>query len=237
MKLVEKVKHIAVIMDGNARYANKNFISVKEAHSLGAIAAEKIIEVSYNYGVKYLTLYCFSTENWARPEDEVFDIIKIINNYLIKSIDHFIEKQIKVLILGDITKFDQETQKNIEYISSLTKDFTNFNLNLAIGYGARSEIINATKKIAENIKNDSIQIEDINEALFKEYLYIDMPDPDLLIRTGGNYRISNFLLWQIAYSEIYISDTLWPQFTPKEFTDIIENFLSRTRTYGTRLKN
>lgn len=225
---------IAIIMDGNGRWAQKRKLPVSYGHKKGADNLINILKHAKNIGIKSLTLYAFSTENWKRPKDEVDYILNTLDSYLDEKSEIFIENDIKLKFIGDLTKLDK---KLLQKISNLEKETENNNLelNIAFSYGGRTEIINATKNIAVDYKNNKIDIYDINEELFKKYLYNpEIIYPDLVIRTGGDIRISNFLLWEISYSELYFTNKLWPDFNEKDLNKAIKNYKKRKRTYGER---
>lgn len=225
---------VAIIMDGNGRWAQKRKLPISYGHKKGADNLIKILEHAKNIGIKSLTLYAFSTENWKRPKDEVDYILSILNNYLDEKSEIFMKNDIKLKFIGDLTKLDGEVLRKIANLEKETENNTLI-LNIAFSYGGRAEIVNATKNIVVDYKNNKIDINDINEELFKKYLYNpEIIYPDLVIRTGGDMRISNFLLWEISYSELYFTNTLWPDFKEKDFDKAIKNYKKRKRTYGER---
>lgn len=233
---LEKIPaHIAIIMDGNARWAKAKNLPLKIGHKKGCENIEKIVEASIELGVKYLTIYAFSSENWNRPQEEVEYLMKLLDEYLSSEIKPLIEKNVKILISGNLERLSNQTKTKISQIQDLTKDNSAITLNVAFSYGSRQEIIDAIKKIAQDYKSDKIAIEQINEELVAKNLYASqIPDPDLLIRTAGDLRVSNFLLWQIAYTELYFTESYWPDFSKKDLILAIENFNKRERRYGTR---
>mgnify|MGYP001058863836 CR=1 FL=1 len=225
---------VAIIMDGNGRWAQKRKLPVSYGHKKGADNLIKILKHAKSIDIKSLTLYAFSTENWKRPKDEVDYILNILNNYLDEKSEIFMKNDIKLKFIGDLTKLDGEVLRKIANLEKETENNTLI-LNIAFSYGGRAEIVNATKNIAVDYKNNKIDINDINEELFKKYLYNpEIIYPDLVIRTGGDMRISNFLLWEISYSELYFTNTLWPDFKEKDFDKAIKNYKKRKRTYGER---
>lgn len=226
--------HIAIIMDGNARWAKKNNLPIKVGHNYGAKNIEKIVQDCVEIGIKYLTIYAFSTENWQRPEDEVRYLINLLNEYLDKETKLLSEKNIKIIISGNLEKLPYETQQKIYQIEEQTKENSSLTLNVAFSYGARQEIIDASKKIALAVSESRISVNEIDENFFVKNLYKNIPDPELLIRTAGDIRLSNFLLWQLAYSELYFTKTFWPDFNKKELILAIEDFNKRERRYGKR---
>lgn len=234
--MVEKViniNHLAVIMDGNRRWAKENGVSVKDGHKAGAEKLSEFVKWCIEFNIKYLTVYAFSTENWKRDKEEVDDIMSLLNRYLSIKKDEFYDSGIKVKMIGAEDNINIDTLKKIKDIEEYTKNNNKIQLNIAFNYGGRREILDATKKIVSEVKSGKISIEDIDEELFKEYLYYgNIPDPDLMIRPGGDYRISNYLLWEMAYSEFYFTRTYWPNFSKKLLEDIINNFNTRERRYG-----
>jgi len=226
-------KHLAIIMDGNGRWAKKRNLPRIFGHKEGAKSVCEITEASAQIGIKYLTLYAFSTENWKRPEKEVKFLMSLLDDYLTREEKTLINNDIKFDIIGDISKLPKNIRKKIDRIKKITKNNKRMTLILALNYGARSEITRAVKRISLLVKNGKLSINNIKESTISENLYTSgYPDPDLLIRTSGEMRISNFLLWQIAYSEIYISDVLWPDFRRKELYKAIKEYEKRERRYG-----
>ncbi len=220
-------RHLAIIMDGNRRWAKQNFLKKKLGHYEGAERLKNILEISSKLKIEYLTVYAFSTENWYRDADEVSELMQLLEHFLDKERDSLIKQKIRLRVLGDIEDLQTHLQDKLQDVILATKDFTEFNLNIALNYGSREEIINAIKKIpTEEIKN-------LDEKKFSAYLYTNtIPDPDLIIRTGGELRLSNFLLWQAAYAELYFTEKLWPEFKEAEFYQAISAFGSRDRRYG-----
>ncbi|MBL6664404.1 MAG: isoprenyl transferase [Rickettsiales bacterium] len=228
-------QHIAIIMDGNSRWARNKKLPTKVGHNFGVKNIEKIVKACIEEGVRYLTLYAFSSENWDRPKDEVHYLINLLDEYLDKDIQKLVKNDVRVQISGEISKLPAKTQDKIQTIEIKTNDNKTINLIVAFGYGARQEIISATKSIALAVKENKTRVEDIDDNLFRQNLYIkDVPDPDLLIRTAGDFRISNFLLWQIAYSELYFSHKFWPDFKKSDLKKAIKDFNQRERRYGKR---
>ncbi|MDR1494799.1 MAG: di-trans,poly-cis-decaprenylcistransferase [Rickettsiales bacterium] len=226
---------IAIIMDGNGRWAKKRNLDVNHGHKKGAETLEKILEHARKAGVKSLTFYTFSTENWGRSEEEVGYILALVSFYLDNYLDRLAENNVRLKIIGDLERLDQGTRKKIHDLEEKTANNNGLSLNIAFSYGGRAEIVNAAKNIALDVKSGKLQVGDIDEELFKRYLYNpDIVYPDLVIRTGSYLRISNFLLWEISYSELYFTDVLWPDFDEKCFDLAIEEFKNRKRTYGRR---
>ena len=225
--------HIAVIMDGNGRWAKTRNFSRIAGHKAGIETAREIMEACVKLGVKYLTLYAFSMENWQRPVEEVDNLMTLMRYYLKNEASSLHKNNIKVEIIGNIKKLDEDLQQNIHNLMDLTKNNDAMHLILALSYSSREEIVEATKKIAQDYKDGKVTIDDITTEVFSDYLYTkDIPDPDLLIRTSGELRISNFLVWQMAYTEFYFTKTLWPDFTKKDLNLAIEEFNNRERRYG-----
>lgn len=225
--------HIAMIMDGNRRWARKRGLPTQLGHSAGAENMQKIAEYCEELGVKHMTVYAFSTENWKRTKDEVDYLMKLLEKY-IKEFDKKIKgRNIRLKLLGDITPLPEGLKNGIREIEEKTRNNDGLTVNIAINYGGRAELVNATKKISEDVSNGKINIEDINDELLSKYMYLqDMPDPDLLIRTGGEIRLSGFLTWQSVYSELYFTDCLWPDFNEKELDKAIEEYNHRKRNFG-----
>ena len=220
-------KHIAIIMDGNGRWAKKRLLPRIVGHTNGVKTVKKIVELARELNVQVLTLYAFSTENWQRPKDEVSGIMTLLKTYLKSELDNMIENQISFRVSGDISRMSEDIQKELKEATEKTKDMKSLVLNLALNYGSRQEILMACKSLIDN------GIKDPTEQDFSDYLYTKgLPDPDLLIRTSGEMRISNFLLWQLAYTEIYITDVLWPNFDEDEFCKAIIEYQKRDRRFG-----
>ena len=226
--------HVAIILDGNGRWAKKRGLPRNYGHTQGSKVVEQICEDAYKIGVKYLTVYAFSTENWKRPKDEVEAIMKLLRSYLKTSIKTSQKNNMKVRVLGDKTKLSQDIQESINYLEESSKNNTGLNLQVAINYGGRDELIRAIRSLSIDVKEHTIDVNDIDEATIEDYIDTKgIPDPDLLIRTSGESRISNFMLWQMAYTEFYFTDILWPDFNKVELMKAIEYYNSRTRKYGT----
>lgn len=219
-------QHIAIIMDGNGRWANKRFLPRSVGHSEGAKNLKKILSYADKIGVKYLTVYAFSTENWKRAEEEVSALMILFKKYIKNEEKNFMENNIKFTVSGREENIPLDLLKAIRDLEDKTSLNTGITLNLAFNYGGRAEIVDAVNKIIASGKKN------ITEEDFKEYLYNNIPDPELIIRTSGEYRISNFLLWQIAYSEFYITDKLWPDFNEQELDKAILSYGSRDRRFG-----
>ena len=231
-KLVEEtgLKHIAIIMDGNRRWAKERFLPTAMGHKEGVNALKRTLTACKDYGIKYLTVYAFSTENWNRSKDEVEFLMKLLFQTLKDEILDLNKNEIKVKFIGDLSALSDSLQSLLYETEIDTKDNQGVNLQVAFNYGSKNEIVNAVKQIIKN----NVKIEDITEDLISSYLYTaNIPDPDLLIRTGGEMRISNFLTYQSAYSEILVLDKYWPQFDEKELANAVIEFKRRNRRFGT----
>jgi undecaprenyl diphosphate synthase len=230
-----KPKHIAIIMDGNHRWATKRMLPAKLGHKAGATAIKEIVKSALEFKIQYITIYAFSTENWSRSKGEVADLMKLLQNYLENDVADLIKYGVKILSSGDLSQLEPKIEQKIELIKNKTKNNQNITLNVAFNYGSRAEITKAVKNIAKDIKDNKIKLSDINEDLISNNLYNpEIEDPDLIIRTGGRNRLSNFLLWQSSYSELYFTDILWPDFGKNDLKNAIEDFNKRKRNYGTR---
>lgn len=231
--LEEKVpNHVAIIMDGNGRWAQKRGLKRTKGHKKGADTLKKICEYAYDRGVKILSVFAFSTENWKRDEEEVNYLMELFIKVFNDNFDFVKKKNVKVVFSGLKEKISSKVQKAMDKIVNDTKDNSDGVFNICLNYGGQSEIVEATKKISLDIKENKIGIEDINEKIFSKYLFNDLAPIDLLIRTSGEYRVSNFMLWQMAYSELYFTDVLWPDFDAKEFDKAIKSYNNRERRYG-----
>ena len=225
-------KHIGIIMDGNGRWAKKRLLPRNMGHKKGAEVFQDITRYCNELGLESVTFYAFSTENWKRPAEEVNGIMSLLKEYLIKAFDYEKENN-RVIFLGDKSAFSGELLELMLDIEEKTKDRKGMTLNIALNYGARNELVYATKNIAQMIKNGEIDVDDINEELISNNLYTKgQPDPDFILRPSGEKRISNFLLWQIAYSEFVYMDVLWPDFTRKDLDEAILEFNKRNRRFG-----
>lgn len=225
--------HLAIIMDGNGRWAKKRFLPRNVGHSQGSKRVEEICKAAYDIGIKYLTVYAFSTENWNRPKDEIDSLMKILQDYLRESIKKSSDNNMRVRVIGDKTGLSNEIQENIKELEETSKNNTGLNFQIALNYGGRDEILRGIRRMMEDYKEGSIELSMINESMISSYLDTeDIPDPDLLIRTSGEERISNFLLWQSAYTEFYFPEVLWPDFTKEELVKAIKQYTSRDRRYG-----
>ncbi len=226
-------RHIAIIMDGNRRWAKAKGKPVSYGHKEGAKTLEKIVRYANQIGLEYITVYAFSTENWKRAEDEVKALMMLLQNYLDDYAKRADTENIRVKILGDISALSNGMQKSIQNCMERTKDNTGVTFNIALNYGGRNELIRAIRQIANEVKNNGIQIEDITEKLVSEHLYTKgEPEPDLLIRTSGEQRLSNFLPWQLVYTEFLFVDKNWPEFEEKDLDNAIIEYQKRTRKFG-----
>ena len=228
MQPKHNIKHLAIIMDGNGRWAEKKRLPVAAGHKQGAEAAKEITKACVELGIKFLTLYTFSSENWSRPEDEVENILKLLKFYLGDEAEKLSEKGIKLKFIGELSAFSDDIQKRCGELESKSLKNEKLTVNIALNYGGRQEIVYAVNKAIKNKKE--VSSEDFSKLLHTS----EIPDPDLLIRTGGDLRISNFLLWQCAYTELYFIETLWPDFNKQELIKAIEDFNSRERRFGGR---
>lgn len=230
-----EIKHIAIIMDGNRRWAKKNNMPVKLGHKQGAETLKKIVRYANKIGIKYMTVYAFSTENWKRSKEEVDALMSLLENYLDQFSREADDENIVIRVLGDEEALSESLRNKINEVVSATKDNTGIIFNIALNYGGRNEIVSATKNICKDVKNGLIKPEDITEKMFSSYLYTkDDPDPDLLIRTSGEIRLSGFLPWQSVYSEFYFTDVLWPDFTEKNLDEAIAEYNKRNRKFGAK---
>ena len=224
-------RHIAIILDGNGRWAKKRGLPRTAGHAAGSETFRKIATYCKNIGVEYLTVYAFSTENWKRPEEEVSTIMKLLNRYLEEAIATMEKDKIKMKIFGNVEGLSPQLRALVEKTDEISKKYEGFQANICLNYGGRDEIVNAAKRYAQDLAEGKVS--ELTEDVFSNYMYsAGIPDPDLLIRPGGEKRISNFLLWQCAYSEFYYTDVLWPDFSEKELDKAIEEFKRRDRRYG-----
>ncbi len=228
-------KHIAIIMDGNRRWAKERGLETRLGHKEGAETLKKIAKYANKIGIKYLTVYAFSTENWKRTKEEVGALMGLLKMYITDFLNDKELENIKINVLGDISKLEPGLQNGIKKAVDRTKDYTGLTLNVAFNYGGRDEITKAVQKISRKVQNNEIEIEDINEQVVADNLYTaGQLEPDLLIRTGGEKRISNFLLWQLAYTEFLFIDKYWPDFSEKDLDEAIEIFENRNRKFGAK---
>lgn len=239
MNLIESIdhtnlpKHLAIIMDGNGRWAKQQGFLRAFGHENGTKSVKEIIKTSAKLGIEYLTLYAFSTENWNRPKLEVQALMKILINSLKKELITLQENNIRLNAIGNLDKLPKTAQKELLDVMEKTKDNSRLTLTLALSYGSREELVNAVKAISDKVKNNIISIDTIDDSIINEHLYTqNLPDVDLLIRTSGEHRISNFLLWQIAYAELYFTNVLWPDFKDQDLYEAIISYQKRERRFG-----
>ncbi|MDP3790643.1 MAG: isoprenyl transferase [Candidatus Omnitrophota bacterium] len=226
-------EHVAIIMDGNGRWARKRGLPKIAGHRAGAKSVREVIKAAKESGVKILTLYTFSTENWKRPKHEVAALFKLLEDYLCKEIESFHKNDIKLSVIGRMEELPENTQRKLADVINKTKDNKSLILNLALNYGSRTEILDAVRKIADDCVLGRLKADQVDEKTFSRYLYTkDLPDPDLLIRTSGEMRVSNFLLWQISYAELYVTSKLWPDFRSSDFKKAVKEYQDRERRYG-----
>ncbi len=225
--------HVAIIMDGNGRWAKKRFLPRTAGHAAGSKIVENICELAFNKGVKYLTVYAFSTENWKRPDSEVKTIMNLLREYLKDCIKKSTKNNMRIRVIGERSRLDEDIQNQIKELEEASKNNTGLNFTVALNYGGRDDILRAARKAAHDYKDGKIDIDAFEEKDFAAYLDTkDIPDPDLLIRTSGEFRISNYMMWQLAYSEIYVTDVLWPDFNEAELDKALAYFAARDRRFG-----
>ncbi len=237
-KIIETVKetglkHIAIIMDGNRRWAKEKFLPTAVGHQKGVESLKSTLKGCALFGVKYLTVYAFSTENWNRKKEEVDFLMGLLAKTLTHELEEMHKNNVKIKFIGNISVLNKDLKSILRNAEDYTKNNNGVNLQIAFNYGARDELVNAAKSIAMQVKSGKLNVDDITEETIAANLYTaEIPDPDLLIRTGGEKRISNYLLWQIAYSEVFITDQYWPEFNEESLADAILEFKSRNRRYG-----
>ena len=228
-------RHVAIIMDGNGRWAKQHGKKRVEGHLAGAECVERLMETVSQYGIQYLTLYAFSTENWKRSREEVDALMLLLTEFLRKNLERLKNNKIRLLVTGRIDGLPEEPRNELKKAIQETSKEYSYTLILALNYGGRAEIADAAKRIAQEVKDGKLDPSAIDETMFSRYLYLpDVPDPDLMIRTSGELRISNFLLWELSYSEFYVTDTYWPDFDAAEFRKAIEAYSARDRRFGGR---
>ena len=233
MESMRVPEHVAIILDGNGRWAKKRFLPRNMGHAQGSKTVEKIIEDAFDMGIKYLTVYAFSTENWRRPKDEVDALMKLLRDYLKTCIKRANKNNMRVRVIGDVTGLSEDLREKIEQLEEASKGNTGINFTIALNYGSRDEMIRAMKKMAGDLLAGTLKKEDITEDAFAGYLDTKgIPEPDLMIRTSGEQRLSNFMLWQLAYTEFYFTDVLWPDFNKKELKKAVEYYNGRERRFG-----
>lgn len=225
--------HIAIILDGNGRWAKKKGMPRSYGHVKGCANLETICDDMKELGVKYLTVYAFSTENWKRSREEVEGLMKLFRNYLKKCIKIAEKNKMRVRVIGDVTAFDTDIQERIAYLEEFSKKYDDLHFQIALNYGSRDEIARGMRRLAKDAAEGKIKPEDVDEEMVESYLdTAGIPDPDLMIRTSGELRLSNFLLWQLAYTEFYFTDVAWPDFNREELIRAIEKYNARDRRYG-----
>lgn len=225
--------HIAIIMDGNGRWAKSRFMPRTYGHKVGVETIRKVVKECSRLGVKYLTLYAFSTENWKRPKDEVSALMGLLVKYLRNELEELHKNNVKILTIGDISKLPQACIEELDHAKEKTKDNTGLVMSLALNYGGRNDLVNAVKNISQEVVDGKISVDDIGDDLISNHLSTkESPDPDLVVRTSGEQRLSNFLLWELAYSEFYFADIHWPDFDEKELQKAIFAYQSRDRRFG-----
>lgn len=226
-------QHVAIILDGNGRWARSKGMPRNYGHAQGSKNVERICEEAWRMGIKYLTVYAFSTENWQRPKSEVDALMKLLRNYMKTCLKTAEKNDMKIRVIGDIRPLDEDIKKRILELEEASRNNGGLNFTIALNYGSRDEMIRAVKRLAQDCVDQKVKPEDIDEKLYAAYLDTrELPDPDLLIRTSGELRLSNYLLWQLAYSEFYFTDVPWPDFTKEELIRAIEHYNSRERRFG-----
>lgn len=226
-------KHVAIILDGNGRWAKKRFLPRNAGHVAGSKNVEKICSAAWNMGIEYLTMYAFSTENWSRPKEEVDALMKLLYSYLKDCLKTSEKNNMQVRVIGDISKLAPDLQEQIKELESFSAKNTGLHFQVALNYGSRDEMIRAVRKMGQDIQKGVLTPEDIGESTFDAYLDTKgIPDPDLMIRTSGEQRLSNYLLWQMAYTEFYFTDVLWPDFDKKELEKAVAYYQQRERRFG-----
>lgn len=230
---MEIPKHVAIILDGNGRWARAKGLPRNAGHVQGAKVVEDMCEITYNMGIQYFTVYAFSTENWSRPKDEVDALMKLLRNYMVNAKKRANKNNMCVRVIGDKTGLDKDLQESILDLEESTKDNTGLHFQIAINYGGRDEITRAVRRLSADVAEGKLEVDSITDETINSYLdTAGLPDPDLLIRTCGEQRISNFLLWQLAYTEFYFCDKAWPDFNKKELELAIESYNTRNRKFG-----
>jgi len=233
-QLLKIPQHVAIIMDGNGRWARQQSLSRLEGHKRGSEVAREIITAAARTGIAYLTLYAFSSENWRRDPNEVSGLMALLKHYLEDEAKELHKEGVRLKVIGERELLPNTILELVEQVEELTKANKTITLQMAISYGSRAEIINAVKEIAQKVRDRRLDPEKVTEQIFEQHLYTaGVPDPDLLIRTSGEQRISNYLLWQVAYTELVFVDKFWPEFTPEDFMDALLTFQNRERRFGT----
>lgn len=226
-------EHVSIILDGNGRWAKKHLMPRNLGHSQGAKVVEQICEDAHDLGIRYLTVYAFSTENWKRPEGEVKALMKLLRRYLIDCIERTSRNNMRVRVIGEKSRLDQDIRDAIEELERVSSVNTGLNFTIALNYGSRDEMVRAMRKVASDYREGKVSLDEITEDYFADRLDTrDLPDPDLMIRTSGEQRLSNWMLWQLAYAEFYFTDVLWPDFNKEELIRAIEYYNTRERRFG-----
>jgi undecaprenyl diphosphate synthase len=226
-------KHVAIIMDGNGRWATQRGFPRILGHREGAKAVQRVVKIAYRLGVRHLTLFAFSTQNWGRPSDEVDGLMVLLLDYLRSEAEELMDREIRFRTLGDASMLPPKVREEVDRFQARSQDNEAMDLNIALSYGAREEILHAVQRVAREVKEGKLSPEAITEELFSSYLYApEVPDPDLMIRTSGELRVSNFMLWQIAYTELHVTPVLWPDFTDEHFIQAMQDYSGRQRRYG-----
>lgn len=226
-------QHVAIILDGNGRWAKSKGMPRNYGHTMGAKNVEKICDIAGHMGIKYLTVYAFSTENWGRPQPEVDELMRLLGSYMKTCLKTAKKNNMRVRVLGDLSRLSPKLQEQILELERVSRAYDGFNFQIALNYGSRDEMLRAMKKMYTDIKTGKLSEHAVTEEVFSGYLdTADLPDPDLLIRTSGEQRLSNYLLWQLAYSEFYFTDTPWPDFDEAELKKAIAAYQNRERRYG-----
>ncbi len=226
-------EHIAIIMDGNGRWAQRRGLPRIAGHQQGVSTVRTVVEECSTLGIRYLTLYAFSSENWSRPDEEVQSLMALLGQYLSSELPMLLKHRIRFRVIGDVSRLPKEIYASLKETIDTTRENTGLTLTLALSYGARDEVLRAVRRLAGDIKNGNLSEDEITEDVFSSYLDTQgTPDPDLLIRTSGEMRISNFLLWQMAYTELYFCSCLWPDFTVEQLKEALDDFESRSRRFG-----
>lgn len=226
-------RHIAIILDGNGRWAKKRLLPRNAGHAAGSKNVEKICKAAWDMGVEYVTMYAFSTENWSRPQSEVDALMKLLHQYLSDCLKTSKKNNMRVRVIGDISRLDQDLQDRIKELEEYSAQNTGLHFQVALNYGGRDEITRAVRKIAQDVHDGKVTPEKIDDTLVADYLDTKgIPDPDLMIRTSGEQRLSNYLLWQLAYAEFYFTDVLWPDFSKKDLEKAIDFYCKRDRRFG-----
>jgi undecaprenyl diphosphate synthase len=226
-------RHVAIIMDGNGRWAQRRGLTRIEGHKRGKDAVRAVVEASRDLDLEYLTLYAFSTENWQRPPTEVRALMGLLHRYLRTELQRMMKRNIRLRAVGDLDRLPGTVRRALEHVIHETRNNTGLTVILALSYGGREEIVAAARTLALAVQEGRLKPEEIDQACFAQHLWTaDIPDPDLLIRTSGEYRLSNFLLWQLVYTELYVTNTLWPDFTREEFLQALADYQNRERRFG-----